>query len=422
MSERPAIRFSPYTSGVLLILAATGAISALCIFVLKFDPLDVLGVAAIVAGAMFAAFTLLYFLIGMIVRWIRRMAVDRVVISQIGNVVWQKLPLAQGVLTAAESERGMASTTLRRIARALADGRTLSEAIQQGWPGCPGLVLSLVIAGERAGQLPMALDQAEQYLIQRARRRDKIDAPVMPYAVVVVAATFLMTAGIMVAIIPKFKEIFKDFGTTLPPLTIALINVSEWFATYWLPVLLLPALGLFVLLDLRLRPRRIPNPRWSSLLADWVRWHTPGVRKMEWSNGLAASLRAMEMGIQAGMGLPDAARLAADLDVNVHLRSRLTRFVQLMDAGRDSSQAAGEAGLGRVVEIAMASGQRSGDMHAALRYAADYHDAMISRWWILLGSLTWPVVTICLGHLVAFVVIAMFLPLVALINAVSGGW
>jgi type II secretory pathway component PulF len=146
----------------------------------------------------------------------------------------------------------------------------------------------------------------------------------------------------------------------------------------------------------------------------------PGIRRMEWAGGLAASLRAMEMGLHAGLDLPDAARLAADLDVNVHLRSRLAQFAQLMDGGVDMVQAAGEAGLGPVAAIALTSGQRGRDMHAALRYAADYHDALISRWWIILGSVAWPITTMCLGLMVAFVAVALFLPLVSLINAV--GW
>jgi type IV pilus assembly protein PilC len=406
---------------VLLLLAATGAVSAWCIVGFRLYPLDVVRVAAVVAGVLFCIFTLLYFLIRLIVQWIRRLSVDRVVISQIGNVVRQKLPLAEGVLLAADSERGLASMSLRGIGRALFAGRTLSEAIQIGWRDCPGLVLSLIIAGERAGQLPMAVDQAEQYLIQRARRRDRIDAPVLPYAAVVTAATCLVTGGVMVAIIPKYKEIFKDFDTALPRATRALINVSEWCAAFGLPILLVLGIFAFVILDLRFRPRRVPDPRWTSLIADWIRWHMPGFRKMERSGGLAAGLRAMEMGLNAGLGLPDAARLAADLDVNVHLRSRLARFAQLLDRGTDVARAAEEAGLGRVSEIALASGRRGHDMHAALRYAADYHDALISRWWVILGSLAWPITTLCLGMAVAFIAIALFMPLVALINAVSRG-
>ena len=59
-------------------------------------------------------------------------------------------------------------------------------------------------------------------------------------------------------------------------------------------------------------------------------------------------------------------------------------------------------------------------MDAALRYAADYHEAVMSRCWIVMQNLAWPVTTLAVATVVGFVVVAMFLPLVTLINSVAG--
>ena len=99
--------------------------------------------------------------------WTRRRATHRIVIGQIATVVRQNLPLATGLKLAAESERGAARRHLLRMSRLLAQGASLAEATQIGFTDCPSLPLSLIIAGERSGQLAMALEQAEAAVVQR---------------------------------------------------------------------------------------------------------------------------------------------------------------------------------------------------------------------------------------------------------------
>jgi len=119
------------------------------------------------------------------------------------------------------------------------------------------------------------------------------------------------------------------------------------------------------------------------------------------------------------MDLGSAARLAASLDVNRHVRDRMRCFADLLDAGEGSVEACRTAGLGPVLAVALAAGARSGDMDAALRYAADYHEAIVTRWWITMHSLVWPLCTIAMGAILGFIAVALFLPLVQLINSVT---
>lgn len=376
--------------------------------------------------ALFISILLLLLLIGYAIiafctAWWRRRAVQRVVIGQIASMLRQNLPLATGLALAADSERGQIRTHLHRIARLLAQGLSLAQAVERGFPGCDSLIRSLIIAGERVGQLPAALEQAENMLIERDRRRSSLNDDAWLYALVILIFAVLIVSGLMVAIVPKFMEIFKDFDLPLPPVTVTLISVSEWCADFILllvPLIVLLPLGLY----LSFRPRRLPDPSLISRLADRIRWYTPGLHRMIFGRDMAAVLRYLRLAVRSGMTLDAGARLAAGLDVNCQLRPRVVRFADLLQGGTNIRQAAVQAGLGEVTGIALAGGQRDGRLDAALRFAGDYYDALVSRWYIVARAMSWPVCTLGLACLVAFVALAMFQPLVALIDSCCSAW
>lgn len=352
--------------------------------------------------------------------WDRRKAIEPIVIGQVAAVTRQQLPMATAVSLAADSERGTERAILHRISVLLAQGLPLSEAVRLGYPNCSGLTLSLIAAGEKAGQLPAALDQAEQVLAERNRWSEPMDGSLIPYLCVLILTTGFIVSGIMVAVVPKFKEIFKDFGTQLPGITVALIDVSDWFVSGTPPgwFILAPLLILApVILYLSLRPRRADAPLLASRLADWFRWNTPGLRVMERGQSTARVLQTIRIGLRSGMTLDQAAWLAADIDVNTQLRPRVRRFAELLRQGTRPGRAAEQAELGGIVSLALAAGQRSHNLDAALRYAIDYNESLSSRAWLLLRNLAWPIMTLTMATVVGFVVVSLFTPLVALINS-----
>jgi len=356
---------------------------------------------------------LLYLFLLLITAWTRRRVVERIVISTIGTVVRQNLPLAAGLSAAAESETGKVRVQLQRIASLLSQGVLLAQALRFGFPDCSGHVLSLIAAGEQAGQLPAALTQAEKWLVEQPHRRLSSDLPVWAYLSIVGTILVLMMTALSFLITPKFQAIFQDYELELPPITQALIYVGDLLVGYGI-VLILMLVVLPGGLYLSFRPRRADRLSWTSRVADWIRWHTPGVRQMEFGRGLHRVLDAVRLAARSGMDLPAAFALAAQIDVNVHLRKNVERFSQLLTSGREASRAAREARLGEVVAVALASAQRTGDLDAALRYAADYHRAILSRWWYLISNLAWPLATLILAGAVAFVVLGLFIPLITL--------
>jgi len=350
----------------------------------------------------------------------RRHSIDRIVVGQIAAVTSQSLPLAGGLMLAGQSEPGKAGVVLRRIARLLAAGLPLGEALRYGYPSCPGMVASVVQAGELAGRLPAVLRMLESDLVERARQRHRAAPFGVPYAIFLLFFLIVIETGVMVLIVPKFEEIFRDFRTNLPGLTRAFIDAARFCANTGIGALLILAfvLGALSALYWVFRPRRFDDPHRASQVADYIRWCTPGLRRLERANGLAVIASLLKLFVGAGMGLDRAARLAAEADVNAVLRDRMRDFVQLLESGTPPPDAAERAGLGPVMTTALRAGRHGDRLDASLQFVADYYRAVVSRLWIVIRSVAWPVMTLCMASLIGSFIVALFLPLISLINSV----
>jgi type IV pilus assembly protein PilC len=345
---------------------------------------------------------------------------SKIVVEQLAMITAQNIPLATGVTLAGQGEPGKAGIILRRLGRLLSEGVSLRESIRMGYPGAPGTVRSLVSIGERSGRLAPALRVLSDHLADRRKRLERFVPSGLPYATVILFFMLLVWSGVLILVVPKFRDIFLDFGVALPAFTVFLIDFSiEVAGVAWL---IAGVVGLFMVLSLywAFRPRRPERPRLSSQIADQARWVTPGLRRMQFAEGMRTIASALRLCVGAGMRLDDAARLAADADVNFCLRSRVQHFARMLSGGMPPARAASEAGLGEIMVTALRSATHGGDLDSGLRFVERYYGAIVSRMWIVLRSLSWPAATLIVGALAASIIVGLFLPLVHLIQGVEG--
>jgi type IV pilus assembly protein PilC len=230
----------------------------------------------------------------------------------------------------------------------------------------------------------------------------------------------LIWSGVMIVVIPKFKEIFSDFSTNLPGLTVFLMTIADvWSNSPWIWIwLTLILLGVPAAMYIAVRPRRTDRPRLLSRWGDRVRWIIPGLRRIEHATGMTSIASLLHIVLGTGMSLNRAIRLVAETDMNLVLRERLLQFAELVEHGTPPPDAAAQAQLGSVTTSAFRIGSQSGQMEPALTFVADYYRSIVSRLWILIRNITWPILTLVMALLVGTFVVGMFLPLVALINSV----
>lgn len=345
--------------------------------------------------------------------------VEGTVVMHISTVVRQNLPLATGLALAGESERGQPATHLRWISQLLASGRSLADALNLGYPRCSALTKSLVRAGEKSGQLAAALEYAERYLLESWRRRLRPGCFAIPYACVMLSVAGTVLMGIMVAIIPKYKEIFCDFNARLPTITLQLIDICTWMVTGTPPGCVIMAAIVIPIVYVWLRPRRAYRLALSNRIKDWFHWHVPGLRRWVFIRDTNVAFEVMRMAVRAGLNMPAAARLAGEVDMNTGMRTRINHFADLLEKGTPLRVATRKAGLGAVAGLVLAAGERTNDMESSLRYAADYHWALVARFWSVVRNLAVPATTFLVAFVVGFIILGLFLPLINLINSTA---
>src|SRR5438132_4612168 len=184
-----------------------------------------------------------------------------------GLPVLRSLKILEG-----QMKRGVLKNALIDVVDDIECGSTLSEAFGKH-PKCfDRLYVNMVKAGEAGGALEVILQRLAEFKEKsQSLKRKIIGAMVYPCVVILVAVGIL--TFIMVAIIPKFKKIFDEFGMTLPQMTQILIDTSMWFADYWWVLPLFP-LCFWLLIKL------IRLSRTGRYATDWVKLHIPVIGKL----------------------------------------------------------------------------------------------------------------------------------------------
>lgn len=407
----------------------------------------------------------------------RRIANARIVFGQLAMLTGQHMPLGPGLLIAGQSERGRAGKLIRRIARLISDGVPIASAIEQAFPECPRTEQSMIRGAARSGRLVPTLRLIESRLGEDHHLRTTPLRVSLYYTGLLLTFTIILWSATLIAIIPKYTEILSDFETEFPPLTQGVLDATYairdalaaivepiggvlYLLARWLTFSVLRILTPSMELDFVDTPfdmflisfaalLAVTLPAWYLLTSgggdesrgrrvlrrlgwyalkrrvhegyripfDRILWHLPGWSAMERYRGLGAMLPMLRLYLNAGMPFDRAAALAADIKVNGVLRQRMKRFSELIRQGEPPHRAAGTVGLGDMVVTALRSGQH-GDLDPALRYAGDYYRHAVSRLYLVLQSMSWPVLVIMMGLLIGLIALALFLPLVQLTNSV----
>lgn len=340
------------------------------------------------------------------------------IFSTIGSAMRQNLPLPMALRAA--DDHGKAGYIMRKIADGLAQGYPLSEALRRGYPRCPSRALALITMAERVNQVPLAVKTIEQDLMKDNTRWRRIDPihPFYPLVVLSIAASIL--CGLMVVVIPKYTEIFKDFDAKLPPATQMLLDFGDvvFFKYGWITVLviLFVLVGVGVSINLRFRPRRPENLQWWARCGDDFKWHLPPWRWFERQYSMVQTVALLRLCLQGGATVDQAIGNTLGLDVNHYFRQRLQNWHQRVLRGENIAAAAQQSDLGKTLAWAFDHQVQQGDtpdileqLEVMYRYAYSYRIH-------LLRFTLWPLGLLGMALMVGFVVYAMFSPLVSLTN------
>ena len=333
------------------------------------------------------------------------------------------LPLLRSMQILESQQRpGRLKTILGDVCEGVESGASLSDAMAQHPKAFDRLYSKMVAAGEVGGVLDIILQRLADFMEKNQRLKRRIKGA-MIYPVVVITIAVLIVTGIMYFVIPKFQEIFNDFDVELPALTLWLVDASKWVAgtasedqavpgAIWILLSPIFALLLFKLI-------RVTGP--GKAATDIVFARLPVLGQLIRKTSVARFTRTLGTLISAGVPILEAILITRDTSGNYIYEKALTK---VHDSIREGESFAGPLRESKVCDPIVVNmidvGEETGDLDVMLMKIADNYDEEVDVAVASLLSLLEPLMVVVLGGIVGTIVLALFLPLVKMIESVSG--
>jgi type IV pilus assembly protein PilC len=339
------------------------------------------------------------------------------------------LPILRSLQILAQQQKpGTLRTVLEAVTEDVSSGTTLSDAMARHPKVFDRLYTKMIAAGEVAGVLDMILQRLADFLEKAARLRRKIIGA-MVYPSVVIFVAFVIMAFIMVVVVPKFTKIFDEFGQKLPLPTQVLISVSQWMAGGLLPEKnpinpgipgIVYLLGVPVLVWFGMKMLRRTEIGRATM--DRLALRIPVFGNLVGKTTIAKFTRTLGTLIRAGVPILDAILITRDTTANYAFQSALSK---VHDSVRQGDSFAGPLRQAKVCDPIVINmidvGEETGDLDKMLLKIADNYDDEVDTAVASMVSLLEPIMVVVLGLMVGSIVVSLFLPLVALIQGISGG-
>jgi type IV pilus assembly protein PilC len=324
-----------------------------------------------------------------------------------GLPVLRSLKILEG-----QMKPGVLKNALMDVVDDVESGSTLSEAFGKH-PKCfDRLYVNMVKAGEAGGALETILKRLADFKEKsQTLQRRVIGAMVYPVVVVLVAVGIL--TGIMIWIIPKFKKIFVEFGLPLPMLTQMLISVSDWVATYWYVLPLFPLCWWLMIKLIRLN-------RTGAYVLDRIWLWVPLIGKIIEKTIVARTMRTLGTLVASGVPILEALAITRETCNNAVFERMYTRIYESIREGDTIAQPLKESRLVDDMVVNMIDvGEETGDLDTMLYKIADVYDEEVNVLVDSLLKLLEPMMTVFLGGIVGLIVIALFMPLIGLLEGLN---
>ncbi len=340
-----------------------------------------------------------------------------VVTRQLATLLEAGLPLIRSLRTLERQNKKMnIKRVLGGVADAVEEGATFSEALAK-YPGTfDKLFLNMVKAGEAAGAMETILSRLAFFMEKNAKIMGKIkSAMIYPVAVVVIAGGIL--TFLMIVIVPKFRQIFKDLtpGKSLPPLTEAVFAVSNLIQQNAIGV----GIGLVVFIIFFKLVRKTSYGKYGF---DFIFFRMPLFGPIVAKGSISRFARTLGTLMSAGVPVLTALNIVRDTSGN-ELVAHAVQTVH--DAVKEGEGIAGPLSITNVFPQMVISmievGEETGRLPDMLDKIADTYEEEVDNAVNALTSLIEPLLIVFLGGVVGTIVIAMFLPLISLVDNLSGG-
>jgi type IV pilus assembly protein PilC len=325
---------------------------------------------------------------------------------QLATMLGAGVPLVQAFdIIGKGHENPSMQVMLLSIKADIEGGDTMAEALKKKPLYFDELFCNLVEAGEHAGVLETLLDKIATYKEKTESMKKKIKKA-LTYPVAVIVVAFIVTAILLLFVVPVFEDMFKSFGADLPAFTRMVVNMSEWLKEWWWIVLGILILAIYVFGYFKKRSQPFNHFLDKTLLK------VPVVGLILNKSAIARFSRTLSTMSAAGVPLVDALQSVAGACGNIMYAEAVLKMREEVATGQRLQVAMLQTKLfPHMVQQMVAIGEESGSMDAMLAKVADFYEEEVDNLVDNLSSLMEPIIMVILGILIGGLIVAMYLPI-----------
>ncbi len=294
--------------------------------------------------------------------------------------------------------------SLEQIHRSVNSGSTFSAAVAMYGEFFPKTLAPMLAAAEATGDVPETLGNACQRMRSELEMRGAILSALI-YPMILISASLVVMTALILGVLPQFSKVFASMGRPVPPATQALLSFGDFGRQYWM--LLVPAMVGVVVSMFMLRHHRVIRGPIGRLLM-----FGPLIRDAYRPLIAGRNLRTLAAMVRGGVPLLQAVRLTRNTTVDLYWRDLLGRMESDLIDGLPASSAMSEADfLPPEATQMMATGERTGRVGAVLEDVGTFYEQEGARKIKRLVVAFEPVIILCMGVVVAGIVLSVMLPL-----------
>ena len=325
---------------------------------------------------------------------------------QMATMMKAGVPLVQSFeIVAGGSEKKTLSDMVLGIRDDVASGTGFAQSLRKQPKYFDELFCNLVESGEQSGALETMLDRIATYKEKTEQLKGKIKKA-MTYPIAVVVVAIVVTGILLVKVVPQFAETFASFGADLPAFTLFVLGLSETAQAHWLKALVIAGIGIFAFSKAKEKSKGF------RIALDRLTLRLPIVGNIVYQSIIARYARTLSTTFAAGVPLIDALTSVAGATGNHIYETAVYRIRDDVSTGTQLNVSMAQAKVFPPMLVQMTTiGEESGALDEMLAKAATYYEEQVDNSVDSLTTLLEPLIMSVLGILVGGLMIAMYLPI-----------
>ncbi len=334
---------------------------------------------------------------------------------QLSSLQNADIPIVQSlIMLESQIKTGLLKNIIGEIIFDINGGDTLSIAMSKHPKAFDKIYVNIINAGEISGALNIVLERLALYREKTQRLKRKVISS-MTYPATVILASCVILSAIMIFVIPKFTNMFREMDLVLPWLTARLIAVSNFLFTHWYLFFAFPIVA-FVFL------KSIEKVEKCKLVIDRLKFKIPIFGNLMKKSAISRVTRTLATLISSGVPILEALNNIKDITGNLAISKAVNQVHDCVREGESIANPLRDSKIFETMVVNMVEiGEQTGELDKMLVKIADYYDNEIENIIESLTSMLEPLIVIFLGATIGTIVIALFLPLIKLMNNLGAG-